>query len=208
MPIRPWRESFEPKTVEDAELMAEVGTGPPADLLAEAEAQYTARRRLEARTAARRLPRAYETLPYGSVPVHPLTDRLEAIERMSYQGLKPTIIAQRLGIELEDFRELALRYRDVELALTGGAARAADDLSATGMLEALEGGDGKMLRFWLERRHGFNPPPVVHPPSQVAPAVTINLPSPVGFARADELAKRQVELIEAMAIAEEDAENP
>jgi hypothetical protein len=146
------------------------------------------------------MPKAFELLPHGSVDIHPLTDRLRDIERMAYQGLKPHTIAARLALSLEEFREYALRYQDVELALTGGAARAADELSSQGMLVALEG-DIRTLTFFLERRHGFYPyvPP---PPAPVQVNVT-NAPAappPVGFDRARELARRQFELIEGGAI--------
>ena len=191
-----WRDSgWTPSSVEDAELVAQADDGPPPDLLSEVEGRQAAQRRYKTRTDIRAVPRAYETLAPGSVPTHLLRPSLEAIERMSYQGLTIRQIAGRIGITSDELKNYATNYLDVELALTGGRARAADELSAEAMLAAL-GGDNKMLVTLLERKHGFTPPA---PPS--APPVQVNIGGPaVGFARADELARRQIEIIEALAI--------
>lgn len=193
MPRKPWRESgWTPETVEDAELIARVERGPPADLLDEAARQDTALAKEDARRAIRELPKAYTLIPAGSVPTHQFTGMLVDIERMAAQGLRGQVIAYRLGVEVPVLELAAREYLDVRLALMGGAARGADELSAIAY-QAGVSGDLESARWLLQTRHGFEAP-------KSMPAVQVNVggpvaPTPLVVDRAADLARRQMEAL-------------
>jgi len=193
MPRKPWRESgWQPETLEDAELVARVDRGPPADLLDEAAKQDIAIGKEETRRAIRELPKAYTLIPAGSVPVHQFTGMLEDIERMAAQGLRGQVIAYRLGVEVPVLEQAAREYLDVRLALMGGAARGADELSAN-VYQAGVSGDLESARWLLQTRHGFEAP-------KNMPAVQVNVggpvtPIPLVVDRASELARQQMEAL-------------
>jgi hypothetical protein len=195
-----WRESgWEPETIEDAELVAQVENGVPIGLIDEAAKAQAAREEYEARQAIRRLPKAYEKHVSQEKP-HELTPFLMDIDRMSYQGMSPQQIAGRLGISVIVLAEMARKYLTVYWCLVGGAARATDEHSALATYASLRG-DVDMTKWILEVKHQFNPP-------QIAPQVNINTGEGsvnLSFDRATALSDAQSEVLKLLESEEEDA---
>ena len=103
------------------------------DLVAQIETEREAMRSL-AINAPDDLPKAYEVLrEMGATTQLHLTGLLYHVERMSFQGLKPAQIADRIGIDPAMLQFLDKKHPDVRAAIVGGAARAADELSAAVM---------------------------------------------------------------------------
>ncbi len=192
MAKKSWREAnpdWVPETLEEIELVAQVESGPPPELIDEANRRRAIQDQNDAVQAIRRLPRAYEMLPPGQ-PVHQFTPYLDQIERMAAQGLKGHIIASRLGVEVITLANAARQYRDLALSLIGGSARGADELSAKAYHGAMRG-DSEMQKWLLSTIHDFNPP-------QVSPSVSISVEGSsvsLGFERATALSEAQQDVL-------------
>jgi hypothetical protein len=158
--------------------------------LSKAEAKAVALRLWDMRRAEAGMRKAY-TLIKG-VERHPFTDALEHVERMAFQGMNGEQIAARLGVSARVLRDAAQHFPDLMAALTGGRARATDELSAVAMRAAIGKGDIGAVKFMLQTRHGYNPP-------KDGPSVVVNMgagATPPALEIADEQAARQQRLLE------------
>ena len=182
---------WEPTTISDAELVAYLDDGPPLGMLTEAAEKDRATRKEDTRRQLGAMPKAYQMIPPGVIPPHDFTLQLSQIERMAYQGMRGDQIAARLGVTPSELMHAAMAYKDVELALSGGAARAADELTAAVMGAGLSGDTASAWKM-LGARHGLGAPADSN--------VTVNVgqvepPQAVSYDRGAELARRQAEAL-------------
>ena len=143
------------------------------------------------------LPKAYTVLQEMGVTVpHHLTGLLYHVERMSFQGLKPEQIADRIGMDPAMLKFMLSKHHDVKAAVAGGAARAADELSAAVMRKALGPEGGDLAMKLLKGKHGFEEP--VAAPAAPQTVVQVNVdarPIPVDVGRVSGFAARQAALM-------------
>lgn len=203
-PVRDWL----PFTIEDAELAAALTEGPPLEVLDAVNLRVRALSREDTRRSIASIPKAFDVADPKTL--HPFSGEfyswflrvfkgsrgafLKEVERMSFQGLKGSQIAARLGVDIALLAAAAREHKDIELALSGGAARAADELSAT-VMDASLNGDPKNAWRMLELRHDYVE--VVDPTP--APTININLaPGTETFERAAILNAGQAEVLALM----------
>ena len=163
-------------------------------------AKLREQRDLEART---QLANAAAVAQTKSKPTA-FTVLLPAIERLAYQGLSVEQIAARIGLKPHEFRNLLSTYPEINDCVIGGRARGADDLSAAAMRAAVSGNTG-MIKFLLERRHGY-----LNPKNETS-SVTVNMPglsAPPTIDHADAMQARQSSYLRRAAEAASDPDAP
>lgn len=142
------------------------------------------------------LPMPHRVLQEMDPTQHLLTPYLDHIERMSWQGMRFDQIADRLGLDHKILGAAMAKRADVKAALLGGKARAADDLTAITMHDAMHNPVAALNI--LKLKHGYDE----RPKDGGAPAALVqvnvgNQAAPVPYQHADRLAQNQAALLAA-----------